>query len=159
MTSTTSNPNLPAGWSDADQLDGLELVDKATLIAIPFRITSVYFETNTRGVEYVYVDGETQDGGGFTFNDSSTGVRAQIITHLKQKGLDAAVDSGEVVPLNLVIPRGLRASEFDVTDDRGRPKRARTYYLTTSGKRAGLPAPDGKAASAVTRKARTGQTA
>lgn len=128
----------PEEWGSADQLDGLELVDKHTLKGVPFRITAVTFATNQRGVSYVYVDGENLLGEPFSFNDSSSGVRAQIVAYLTSKGQDSAVDTGITVPVSLVIPRGLRISEFEVQDEKNRSKMARTFYLTTSGKR---PAP------------------
>ena len=129
--------HLPTAWNTSDQLDGLDLVDKAELVGKPFRITGVSFETNQRGVSYVYVDAEDADGEGFTFNDSSSGVRAQIVQHLTKTGQDAVIDQpGDVLTLSLVIPRGLRVSEYEVKDERGKAKTARTYYLTTSGKRA-----------------------
>lgn len=131
-----NTPNLPAAWQESEQLDGLALVDKASLVGTPFRITGFYFSENDKSIGYVYVDGEDVDGNTFTFNDSSTGVRAQIIAYLQTKGDDSAVSSGEYVNVSLVIPNGLRVSEFVINDERGRPKNARTFYLTTSGKRA-----------------------
>lgn len=137
----TSTPRLPQDWQDTEQLDGLEVVDKAQLLEVPFRITSLYFETNQRGVSFVYVDAEDADSNGFTFNDSSSGVRQQLVSYLIKSEQDSAVESGEVVKMNLVIPKGLRVSNFTVKDDHGRDKAARTYYLTTSGKRAGADNP------------------
>ncbi len=134
MSITTANV-LPTEWADTEQLDGLTLVDKAELEGTPFRITAVWFETNERGVNYVYVDAELADGTEITFNDSSKGVRAQIVSRLSALGQDHVVDTNEVVPMLLVIPNGLRKSEFTVRDDKGKEKLARTFYLTTSGKR------------------------
>ena len=130
---------LPQEWVGQEQLDGFDLVDKSELEGEPFRIMSVWFTTNDRSVSYVYVEAEKVDGEVITFNDSSTGVRQQIIDHLKNRGQDHVVDTGDVVPLSLVIPRGLRKSEFDTQVQEGNrvvTKKARTYYLTTSGKRA-----------------------
>jgi hypothetical protein len=130
----------PAHWNDAEVLDGLAIVAKTELIDQPFRITGVQFETGkSNDISYVYVDGEFTNGETFTFNDSSSGVRAQVVEYLKARGRDAVVDTGAYEPLNVIIPRGLRYSEYDVNvaDERGRfiSKTARTYYLTTSGKR------------------------
>lgn len=132
---SSQTPDLPAAWSDSPQLDGLDLVDKASLLGTPFRIMSVRFETNVRGVGFVYVDAEDVNGEPFTFNDSGSGVRAQIIDFLESTGHPAPADDTAPVAVSLVIPRGLRVSEFDVKDEMGRTKKARTYYLTTSGKR------------------------
>ena len=132
---------IPAHWNDTPVLDGLAIVAKSELVDVPFRITGVQFETNPKSeISYVYVDAEYANGETFTFNDSSSGVRAQVIEYLKTLNRDSVVDTGEYEPVSLVIPRGLRFSEFDVkvADEKGRfvDKTARTYYLTTSGKRA-----------------------
>lgn len=131
-----TTPNLPAEWTESEQLDGLDLIDKAELVGRPFRITGFYFEMTDKGIGYVYVDAEDTDKNTFTFNDSSTGVRAMLVKYLKDKGDDSPVDSGVYQNVSLVIPKGLRVSEFTVKDERGRDKQARTYYLTTSGRRA-----------------------
>lgn len=129
---TDSQPVTP--WGSAETLDGLEIRDKAELLGRIFLIEKIWFETGSRGVEYVYVQAQFENGEQFTFNDSSSGVRAQIEAYLKSK--DRNPEEGQVVPMNLVIPRGLRYSEYEVTDDRNRRKMAKTYYLTTSGKKA-----------------------
>jgi hypothetical protein len=135
-----TTPHIPAAWNDAEILDGMEIVDKATLKGVPFLVTGLTFRTNDKRVNFVYVDGERADGSTFTFNDSSSGVRAQLVSYLAERGLSDAVDSGETVPVRIVAPLGVRVSEYDTEDDNGRPKRGKTYYLTTSGKRAGVPA-------------------
>jgi hypothetical protein len=125
-------------WDSADQLDGLDLIDKSNLIDIPFRITGLYFQENNSGVSICYIDGERQDRSTFTFSDSSTGVRAQLVQYLTSKGLDAVVETGDYQEISLVAPSGLRVSEYEI-GDRGRPgktRMAKTYYLTTSGRRA-----------------------
>jgi len=106
------------------------------------------------------VDAEYASGERFTFNDSSTGVRAQAVEYLKTRGRDAAVDTGDKVPVRLVIPRGLRVSEFDVdVQERNRTvtKKARTYYFTTSGQTD--PIGDAKAVGTAPGVARTGRKA
>lgn len=130
----TSEPRQVTHWgSDVEILDGLELIDKAELLGKPFMIESVWFETGARTVEYVYVQAQFENGAGFTFNDSSSGVFKQIEAFLRGKGSKPEI--GQVVPLRLVIPSGLRVSEYEVRDERGREKKSKTYYLTTSGKR------------------------
>lgn len=135
----TDNTVLPTAWATAEMIDGFDLVDKAELVGMPFLITGCNFQMNKDEVSFVYVDGERPDGTTFTFNDSSSGVRKQMVEHLVSKGLDHIVDSGEFAELSLVIPRGLRFSEFEVAgvvDRRTRlPKMSKTYYLTTSGVR------------------------
>jgi hypothetical protein len=128
---------LPATWSDAEVLDGLTIVDKADLIGVPFRITGVAFRMNAREVSIVEIDAERVDGSTFTFADSSTGVRRQIVELLNSKGKEANDVTGEYHSLNVVAPEGVRVSEFMITDqETGKQRAAKTYYLTTSGKRA-----------------------
>lgn len=138
----TQSQNL---WNTAEALDGLDLLDKSHLIDVPFRIFSVMFVEGNNGVRRVEVDAEKQDGETFTFQDSSTGVKAQLEQYLTSKGIDAV--DGEPVELNLIAPNGLRLSEYDVPERgpngqeiRGRFRKAKTYYLTTSGKRAAVKA-------------------
>jgi hypothetical protein len=135
--------NLPAAWQNEEQLSGLAIEDKRTLVGVPFRIVSLYFTEGTgrddETVSYVYVEAErpTVDDSMemFMFNDSSTGIRKQLVELLTARGLDAVVDSGERLNLSLVIPKGLRFSEYDTKDRAGHVvKNARTYYLSTNGK-------------------------
>jgi hypothetical protein len=130
---TDIRPATPWG-KDVEILDGLNLIDKAELVGKPFLIKEVWFETGTRGIEYVYANAEFASGEEFSFNDSSSGIRSQIEQYLKVKKVDPEV--GQTVPLRLVIPNGLRVSNYEVFDERNRPKMTKTYYLTTSGKKA-----------------------
>lgn len=107
-----------------------DLVDKAELVDVPFRIDYVWFTQNARDIEYVYLDVFTKEGAHVTFNDSSTtGVRAQIEEHLRTKGITPKLD-GEKHPLRVLCPRGLRVSRYEITDERNRTRQAKTYYLT-----------------------------
>ena len=127
---------LPESWgTDVDFIAGADLIDKADLVAKPFLITGVRFEKNARSVEYVYVEAEYPDGETFEFNDSSTtGVKQQLTTYLASKDIAADNSTGEVIPVKLAIPRGLRLSTYEVTDQRGKAKMAKTYYLTGAGR-------------------------
>jgi hypothetical protein len=132
----TSSVQFPEAWADAEELSGYDLVDKYELIDVPFLITNVRFETNKRGINFVYVSAQTADGSAIMFNDSSTGVRQDIVTYLAEKGRDAAVDTGENVPVRILVRKGLRVSEFETpVEERGRTvmKKARIFYLTKSG--------------------------
>lgn len=126
-------------WDTAAPLPGLDLMDKGELVGKEFLITNVWFETNKRQVNYAYVDGEFRDGTAFNFNDSGTGVRAQLIAHLLKTnaiGSDDVPSDGTMFDVAILAPKGLRVSSFDVVDERGQTKKARTYYLTMSGQRA-----------------------
>lgn len=138
---------LPNAWQNADILDGLDIEDKSKLVGVPFLITGCQFKPSNDNVNICYVDGEYVDGTGFTFTDSSTGVRAQLIAYLAEKKQDHIVDSGEYLSFRIVAPNGLRVSEYDrpirtgagpVTSQalRQQPQKVKTYYLTTSGRRA-----------------------
>jgi hypothetical protein len=134
--------NVPASWSEDDIVEGLDILDKAELLDTPFRILGAVFKANNDGISICYLDAERSDGTQFTFLDSSTGVRAQVLDYLKGKGLDAGVDTEEYIEFRLVAPNGLRKSEYDtpVRGANGQPipgkfRHATTYYLTTSGQR------------------------
>lgn len=136
--------NTMSIWDSAEELDGLNIADKTTLLGLPFVITGVSFRETNQGVRMVEVDVVTLESDEYTFTDSSTGVKAQLEAYLKTKGLDAGIDTGELIPLALKAPEGLRVSEYEVPERgpngqeiRGRMRKARTFYLTTSGKRAG----------------------
>lgn len=132
----TSNVQFPEAWADAEELAGYDLIDKYELIGVPFMIRGVRFETNKRGINFVYIDAETADGNAITFNDSSTGVRQDIVTYLTEKGREAIVDTGERLPVAILVRKGLRVSEFETpVEERGRTvmKKARVFYLTKSG--------------------------
>lgn len=124
--------NASSNWDDAEVIGGVDLREKATLLGVEFLITGVRFEKNKRNVEYAYVTAETRDGITFEFNDSSqTGVRAQLSAFLERKGKVIDYDSGEIHDTKIYVPRGLRVSEFEVRDERGRTKMARVHYLTS----------------------------
>ncbi len=136
--------NMPADWAGSDQLDGLDVIDKQELIEVPFRIIGAYFSTNARNVRTAFIDGERMDGSVFTFADSSTGVKQQLITYLNKLGKDAVVESEtqEYVDLSLVVPRGLRPSTYEVPEvhpvtkrETGKMRTARTFYLTGNNER------------------------
>ncbi len=150
--SITSVP-VPSAWANETALDGVDLIAKDELVGVPFLITAAWFETNKNGVEYAYVEGETGDGTPFTINDSSkVGVRQQVLDYLARIGKDDARESGEVVSFRLVIPRGLRVSEFTAKDERGREKAAKTFFLTTAGTRRGTATEPAKPAARATAK-------
>lgn len=126
--------NFDALVANAEVIEGFDLVDKAELRGVEFVITGVRFDAGARNVGYVYVDGVNRAGDKFTFNDSSgTGIKSQIIDLLNSKGIEVSYESGEVIELQVHVPKGVRVSEYIITDVKGKERNARTYYLTTSG--------------------------
>jgi hypothetical protein len=129
----TTTPDITSVWGeDVEFIGGVDLRDKAELVNVEFLVTAVRFEKNARGVEYAYVTATTRAGETFEFNDSSnSGVRAQLTTYFERKEIAVSYESGEVHEVKILAPRGLRLSTYEVTDLRGKPKMAKTYYLTT----------------------------
>lgn len=122
-----------------DVIEGFDPIDKAELVGKPFGVTGVRFRTNERSIAFAEVEIVTADGEPAAFQDASTGVRDQLANYLSSKGLAISPEWADV---RLFVPRGLRVSTYDVTDDRGRDKQAKTYYLTTMGRDRGPgPAP------------------
>lgn len=130
--STEAPFNFDALVKDAKVIKGFDLVDKAELVGVEFVITGVRFESGARNVGYAYINGIKRNGEKFTFNDSSsTGIKAQIMDAVSDEKLPTEYDTGEVVPITIHVPRGVRVSEYQITDVRGKDRNARTYYLTT----------------------------
>lgn len=128
---------MAINWNDVEELDGLDLINKTELIDVPFLITGVHFETNNSGVQAAYIDGVREDGTTFQFYDSSTGIKAQIVSYLTEKELGHVLDSGETAEVQLGVRGGLRYSDYETAPDaRGKTRQARTYYLKASGKKA-----------------------
>jgi hypothetical protein len=133
--------NIPRDWANADQLDGYDFVNKGELIGSPFKINSAEFYHNANGVHFVNIEAEDIARKPFAFNDSSTGVRQQLLDYLTTR-LGHEPGEGIVYPMDLVAPQGLRTSEYGIGKD-NRPvsadsplavRKAVTYYLTTSGR-------------------------
>jgi hypothetical protein len=124
------------GGEQSEVLAGADLVDKAELLGRPFRIRGFKFTHNEKqNIGYVYVEAEWEpDGERFQFNDASTGIRQQVEAYFDSKGWKVELEKW--VDVKIVAPKGLRKSEYDAFDGRGKPVRAKTYYLTTSGARA-----------------------
>ncbi len=133
--STAKNTQANGAPEGADVLDGFEPIDKAALVGKPFLITGVRFRENERDI--VFAEVEITQGEGAepeSLQDSSTGVRDQLSAYLVNKGVKFEI-GGDWVDVSLYAPRGLRVSEYEVHDAAGRAKQAKTYYLTTQGRR------------------------
>lgn len=118
---------VPAAFAEFDTLEGFNPIDKAELVGKPFGITGVRFRENERHVAFAEVEIITLDGEQLGFQDSSTGVRDQLAAYLAEKKLAV---SGDWTDVKLYVPNGLRVSSYEVHDESGRAKQAKTYYLT-----------------------------
>lgn len=129
----TSSQALPEAFAGFDTIEGFDPIDKATLVGQPFGITGVRFRTNDRSVVFAEVEVVDANGAQYGLNDSSTGIRQQLSDYLAAKGLPVSGNT-EWQDVQLYVPRGLRVSEYEVQDERGRAKQAKTYYLTTAAR-------------------------
>lgn len=139
---------------DAAVVAGRALTDKMELVGRPHIITSVAFRHDSKGGptarDFVSVECVDINNLAIVYNDSSTGVRRQIVKYLQGHGqIEAAMDpdarmcevgnnasditfvfvtpeTPEGVAPALGVPHGLRRSDF-TTDEYGE---ATTYYLS-----------------------------
>lgn len=145
MATKRISPNAAAtmnAWGiEVETLAGVDVLPKTELLDVPFIITGVKLTANDKGTEFVWIEGRRIDKTTFTFNDSSSGVRAQVLALLTEKGLDVAtLDVWIDLAVPVLVPKGLRVSEYpvDVLNQRNQmeTKMVKTFYLTTSGERA-----------------------
>ena len=106
--------------------DGFTLVEKDKLLGAPFLLvnytvhtSSTNFDENGEGLKFVTVRCVTQEDKRVAFNDGSTGV-AQQLRDLATREIYGGI----------YVQNGLRASEYEVLDDKGRKSSATTYYLS-----------------------------
>lgn len=97
--------------------DGFQQIDKEELIGVPFVIVSWTFSKSKKfsNAEFVTVRVVTQDNRKLFFTDGSTGIYKQL-KNIPQPGV-------------LLCEYGLRKSEYDYKDEKGKVTRARTYYF------------------------------
>jgi hypothetical protein len=124
--------NIPAEFEGFSTLEGLDLIDKADLVGKPFGITAVRLRTNERDILFAEVEVVTMDADTWAFNDSSTGVRDQLLKVLEAQGHEISADTAWY-EIKLFVPNGLRVSAYEV-EDHGKTKKAKTYYLTSGGR-------------------------
>lgn len=129
-------------WSDAEKLvasigvpvenfddygTGFKVLeDKAKLVKEPFVILEHRFSQGDKGtfVSCVIVVKSTNQK--LIVNDGSTGIRDQLLT-VDAKRTEKGID----VRIPIVVPNGLRVSEYDYTDEKtGEVSRAKTFYLS-----------------------------
>ena len=105
--------------------DGFSVVEnKDTLLGTPLLILAVHFSEGDHG-EFASCRAVTEDGRKVVINDGSTGIFAQLKL-LQEK-------RPEIFGAPIMCRNGLRKSEYDHPEH----GRSVTYYLDTSGKRAG----------------------
>ena len=118
--------------SDAQVIEVQAQNDKAELLGVPFIIREAWVVVNASDVEFLYLNVETENDGFKTIADSSTtGVRAQVLgqlTKVLKLTEPFSLENGKV-SVSLFAPKGLRVSEYDVVDRRGKNKKAKTYYI------------------------------
>lgn len=112
--------------SAEDLGDGFSVIeDKQALIGSPFVILQWRFLLGDFG-EFVAAHIMTRDAvdghNKFVLIDGSTGIREQLRIFQDQTGKNGG----------LVCKRGLRASDYTFTDEKGNEKPARTYYIDTA---------------------------
>lgn len=145
-----ANVDLGALLAGADVVAGRPLVDKGSMIGVPFVITSVAFRKGNKdagGTQHDFVSCEittvTATPIEAVFNDGSTGIRRQVVSYLAEKGVvpdaykenpDAPIwvlgDDAEKDPefsIRFLAPRGLRVSEY--LNESAPNGKASTYYL------------------------------
>jgi hypothetical protein len=96
------------------ELDDTSVVEKADLVGVPMVITAWRQKASDMG-EYVIVNAATPNGK-VVFADGSTGIKEQLIKF-------------DVVGKPIVVPKGLRRSDYTYKDDEGKAIPATTYYL------------------------------
>ena len=106
--------------------DGFTLVEKDKLVGVPFVLidytvhtSTTNFDENGEGLKFVTVRCVTEEDKRVAFNDGSTGVARQL------RDLAAREIYG-----GIYVQNGLRASEYEVLDAKGRKSSATTYYLS-----------------------------
>lgn len=98
----------------------LNTKDKSRLCGVPLVLVNWKFHKGDMGV-YAFIAAVTKDGGKYLFSDGSTGIRDQLIEYSQTKRKFGG----------LMIPHGLRKSEYEIEQD-GNLTPAVTYYLDTS---------------------------
>lgn len=100
------------------------LEDKSQLLNTAFMVVKYgVHPSELNGKEFTTIHVLTKAGEKYVVNDGSTGIHEQLKT-LKE-------EMGTVCPL--MVPRGLRVSEYDYEDpEKGTKTKAKTYYINTA---------------------------
>ena len=106
--------------------DGFTLVEKDKLVGVPFVLidytvhtSTTNFDKNGEGLKFVTVRCVTEEDKRVAFNDGSIGVARQLCDLVVRE-----------IYGGIYVQNGLRASEYEVLDAKGRKSSATTYYLS-----------------------------
>lgn len=136
---TSTTPDIPTAWgTDAEELETRILTPKEDLLRTPMKILGFEIERNEkRNYDVAFVYALDEHGTEFCFADTSdTGVRGQIQTQAAKRDLNPAAGGG-YQPMPVIVMGGLRVSEFETTDDKGKTRMAKTFYLQGKATRHG----------------------
>jgi hypothetical protein len=100
------------------------LEDKSKLLNEPFMIVKYgVHPSELNGKVFTTIHVLTKGGDKYVVNDGSTGIHQQL--------MDLKTEMGTICPL--MVPRGLRVSEYDYEDPKnGSKTKAKTYYINTA---------------------------
>lgn len=112
----------------SDYGSGFEVVtDKNTLVGVPFIILE--WHTNKSDYDekgYLSATLITKDGRKLVLNDGGTGIPVQLAEIAAARTAD-----GDPNPTaSLICAKGLRRSDYEYVNDKGRKATASTFYLT-----------------------------
>lgn len=99
-----------------DELDDTVVFDKADLINRGFVITKWRHNPTGEMGEFVVCEITVMDGTHGIFTDGSTGIKDQLLKFQENRPI--------------IVPKGLRKSDYTYTDDFGVKTPASTYYLS-----------------------------
>lgn len=107
---------------------GFDVVDKATLVGIPFVAIEWRFNEGDYGQPYVAIKVMTKDGRKGVVIDGGTGIRDQMVKVTEDR---LAQFNGDLTKAHaaLICPKGLRDSKYTYTDAKGNEIPATTYYI------------------------------
>lgn len=107
------------------------LDDKRQLVKVPFLILSWRFSEGDHG-KFVSMMIVTREAGGVSrkliVNDGSTGIRKQM-EEISEDRLQKFKGDVNKAHAGLLVPKGLRISEYDYVNDKGVKTPASTFYL------------------------------
>lgn len=121
-TTPKNDAAVPTFGEGADTFDSGNRKEKSELTGQPHMIYKVTFDRGASGYSRATLEAVDKQNKPFFYVDGSTGVYAQVVSHLRSKGLITGdvtkPDEGEY-DIRLVVPKGLKYREYEGPD--GRP--------------------------------------